>query len=84
MSQYRHCTTGTVTTNKESLQLYFDVLFSRSPKNPLRGSAEYAAFCDSGVIVAFPVGEVPEFPLEVDPPDDHQFVETRPDADQDQ
>lgn len=75
MTEHRHYTTGTVTTNKESLQLYFDVLFSRAPKNPLRGSDEYAAFCDSGVIVVFPAGDTPEFPLEVDPPTDYVFAD---------
>ncbi|APX98539.1 hypothetical protein SAMN05421809_3544 [Natronorubrum daqingense] len=73
MTHSRQWTTGSVTTNKDSLQLYFNVLFSRSPKNPLRGVDEYAAVCDAGVIVIFPVGEIPEFPLEVDPPLDHEL-----------
>ncbi|APX00194.1 hypothetical protein CHINAEXTREME_20495 (plasmid) [Halobiforma lacisalsi AJ5] len=70
MTKSRAYTTGTVTTNKEAIQLYFDVLFSRSSRNPLRGCREYAAFCDRGVVVVFPTDEPPEFPLEVQPPTD--------------
>ena len=68
MTQFQHHTTGTVTTNKEAIQLYFGVQFSRSPRNPLRGAGEYAAFCDSGVVVVFPTDRLPSFPLEVEPP----------------
>lgn len=68
MTRYQRYTTGTVTTNKAAIQLYFDVQFSRSPRNPLRGAGEYAAFHDGGVIVVFPVDLLPDFPLEVQPP----------------
>lgn len=78
MTQYRHHTKGTVTTNKKSIQLYFDVQFSRSPRNPLRGAQEYAAFCDSGVVVVFPIDRLPAFPLEVAPPTDFDLTITNP------
>ncbi|USZ73789.1 hypothetical protein [Natronosalvus halobius] len=68
MRQYTDHTTGTVTRNKRSIQLYFPVRFSRSPSNPLRGVEEFVAFCDSGAIVVVPVDDAPAFPLEVTPP----------------
>lgn len=70
MSRFTDCTTGTITRNNQAIQLYFNVRFSRSPRNPLQGVTEYVAFCDSGVVVVVPSGQIPEFPLEVDPPDD--------------
>lgn len=78
MTQHRHHTTGSVTTNKSSIQLYFDVRFSRSPRNPLRGVGEYAAFCDSGVVVVFPADDPPAFPLTVTPPAETEPELTNP------
>lgn len=70
MTDRRNHTTGTVTRNNQAIQLYFNVRFSRTPTNPLRESDEFAAFCDNGVIVVYPSADPPQFPLEVDPPDD--------------
>jgi len=76
----QHCTIGNVTTNNEAIQLYFDVRFSRSPRNPLQRTGEYAAFCDSGVVVVFPAdpGHLSAFPIEVEPPADFKEDLTNP------
>ncbi|ELY68939.1 hypothetical protein C489_06218 [Natrinema versiforme JCM 10478] len=76
MTTPRNHTTGTVTRNSRALQLYFNVRFSSTPKNPLRGTDEFAAFCTDGVIVVYPTADPPEFPLEVTPPTDETPPET--------
>ena len=76
MTSFRNLTTGTVTTNNDSIQLYFGVEFSRSPRNPLRDAREYVAFCDSGVVVVFPTDRWPSFPLEVRPPENLELEPT--------
>ena len=68
MTSFRDHTTGRITHNNDSIQVYFGVEFSRSPRNPLKDSREYAAFCDRGVVVLFPTDQWPSFPLEVRPP----------------
>jgi len=80
MTTHHHATTGSVTTNNEAIQLYFDIRFSRSPQNPLDGDGEYAAFCDSGVVVVFPADPdlLSAFPIEVEPPADFHHELTKP------
>ncbi|SDL09062.1 hypothetical protein [Natronorubrum texcoconense] len=76
MTSFRNHTTGSVTTNNKSIQLYFGVKFSRAPQNPLRNAREYVAFCDSGVVVVFPTDRLPAFPLEITPPEEFDVLET--------
>lgn len=81
MTTPQYCTTGRVQTNNEAIQLYFDVRFSRSSRNPLQQASEYAAFCDpSGVVVVFPADpdHLSAFPIEVEPPTGFQHELTNP------